>query len=877
MTKDANVKYRKDYQKPDYLALCIELDFTLDEQKTKVVSRLFMRKNYVAEEVRPIVLNGEDLKLISVQMNGEYLSDADYEIKDDGTMVIFNPASDEVELKIENEINPKANTMLSGLYLSGGMFCTQCEAEGFRRITYFPDRPDIMAKFKVTIRGDRKKYPVMLSNGNMIEQGDDFVVWEDPFPKSSYLFALVAGDLAMREDTFVTLSGKTVTLRIFVQHGKENRLEHAMKSLKNAFAWDEKAFGREYDLNLFNLVAVSDFNMGAMENKSLNIFNDKLVLANPETATDGDYMRIESVIGHEYFHNWSGDRVTARDWFNLSLKEGFTVYRDQEFSSDMNSRAVQRISDVAVLRRVQFPEDAGPLAHPVRPESYLQIDNFYTSTVYEKGAELIRMQEKILGKEMFRKATDLYFSRHDGQAVTIDDFVQCMQDASGIDLTHFKLWYSQAGTPEVNVTGEYDADKQTYTLLMTQKTNPTPKQEKKEALFMPIEVGLLAADGTEMPLLLEGEDVSLAVKSKVLFLDKAEQKFVFVGVKEAPVPSLNRGFTSPIKLSFPYTDKELVFLMAHDTDTFNRWSAGQEYAFKYITSVYEDIKQGKEPIVDNAFNDAFASYLDIKDDKMFAAMALQLPSLQYIFENTQAADVDILDKARKYVRGSFARAFKAKLIDVYHANKVADAFDTSAEAAASRALRNRALAYLGILKDEDTDALVREHYSHAVNMTDAQTSLAILLDNQICGYEDALGDFYWNFKDDALVINKWLMLQAGAEGNPKVLAEVKKLTEHEAFTWKNPNKVYALLGGFTNNFIHFHAKDGSGYDFLADTVMLVDELNPLVASHLATYFGNWQKLDEGRRKLVLESLNKILAKKDLSKHVWEIVSKSLAG
>ena len=875
MLQKPKIKYRKDYQKPDYLVDSVELTFFLDKQKTKVVSRLKLQKNYQEKKIRPILLNGEDLKLLSLKLNDRTLSAEEYQILDDGSLLILNPPSEKLELQIENEINPESNTKLSGLYISGDIFCTQCEAEGFRRITYFPDRPDIMAKFRVTIYADRTKYPVMLSNGNMVKEGENFVVWEDPFPKSSYLFALVAGDLAMIEDTFITLSGKSVTLRIYAQKGKENRLEHAMKSLKKAFAWDEKAFGREYDLNLFNLVAVSDFNMGAMENKSLNIFNDKLVLANPETATDTDYMRIESVIAHEYFHNWSGDRVTARDWFNLSLKEGFTVYREQEFSADMNSRALQRINDVLFLWRVQFPEDAGPLAHPVRPESYMEIDNFYTSTVYEKGAELIRMQEKILGKDLFRKATDLYFSRHDGQAVTIDDFVKCMEDASNIDLSQFKRWYSQAGTPEVEVKDEYNPEKQTYTLFMTQKTNPTPMQEKKDPLFIPIEIALLNHKGEEIPLILDGDDLDTPANSKVLILDSPEKSFVFKNIQEKPLPSLNRSFTAPINIAFPYTDKDLVFLMAKDTDPFIRWSAGQKYALQYIKSVYQDLMQNKQLKLDNNFNNAFASYLDIADDKMFAAMALQLPSLQYLFEQLEDVDIDILDTAFKYVRDNFVREFKSKLLDVYHANYVSDPFDISASAVSRRALRNRVLAYLATLKDEDTDSLVREQYRNSVNMTDVQASLAILLNNQIKGYEDALGDFYWHFKKDPLVVNKWLMLQAGAEGNSQVLAEVKKLTKHEAFNWKNPNKVYALIGAFSNNFVHFHAKDGSGYDFLADTIIHIDAFNPLVASHVATFFGNWRKLDEKRRKLVEKNLNKILNTQNLSKHVWEIVSKSM--
>ena len=864
MKQTSQIKYLKDYKKPDYLIDRVNLDFTLKEKETKVASVLHVVPAYTAKQkatsVPPLFLDGEDIKLVSIKLDGKDLPSKDYQVSTTG-LTIPNPPQKPFTLDIVVTNDPKSNTQLMGLFLSGGIYCTQCEPEGFRRITYYLDHPDVMAKFKVTIRADKKKYPVRLSNGNLIEETDDYVVWEDPFAKPCYLFALVAADYGFIEDHFKTMSGKDVTLRIYAAKGKEKRLYHAMESLKRAFKWDEEAFGREYDLDLFNVVAVHDFNVGAMENKSLNIFNEKVLLADPETSTDTDYYNIESVIAHEYFHNWSGDRVTARDWFNLSLKEGLTVYRDSEFSSDVNSRPVERIQNVIYLRAAQFPEDAGPLAHPVRPDSYLEIDNFYTVTIYQKGSEVIRMQEKILGKPAFRKAMDLYFSRHDGQAVTIDDFVKCMEDSSGIDLTQFKLWYSQAGTPHVHAQSTYDAEAKTLTLTLTQKTNPTPNQPIKEPFVIPMEIGLLDQSGKDIK------------ESKTIILNKPSQEFVFKDIPVKPVLSLNRGFTSPIKLDYAYTDEELAFLMKHDSDLFNRWEAGQAYALKYILKVYDEVKKGEPLTIDDNFIKAFGSYLDITDDKAFAALALRLPTARFVGNNLDKVDFVALHQAIKHVRGIFARTFKDKLLKVYHENKVADAFDTSSAASATRAIRNQVMAYLGLLHDNDTNALVRDHYAAAINMTDLSVALAVLTSNRIHGYEDALGDFYWNHKDDALVINKWLLIQSTAEEGSDILDTVKKLTKDKVFNLFNPNSVYSLIGGFASNLLHFHAKDGSGYEFIGDKIIEIDGINPQIAARLATNFTIYPKLEAPQQALMKAVMDKILQKQGLSNHTLEILSK----
>lgn len=874
MEKSSKFVYLKDYKKPQYLIKETELDFVLDEKDTIVTSVLKITPAKSEDgAVPPLFLNGNNLVLLECLLDGKRLPENEYLVDENG-FTLKNPPQRDFTIGFKVKINPSENTELSGLYMSEGIFCTQCEPEGFRRITFYHDKPDVMSKFRVTIHADRGKYPVLLSNGNMVEQGDDYVVWEDPFAKPCYLFALVAaGGYDYIEDVFTTMSGRKVTLRVYAQQSKKNRLGHAMTSLKEAFAWDEEKFGREYDLDSFNLVAVHDFNQGAMENKSLNIFNEKLVLADSKTVTDADYHNIQSVVGHEYFHNWTGDRVTARDWFNLSLKEGLTVYRDQEFSSDMSSRPVQRINDVVVLRAVQFPEDAGPLAHPVRPEKYLAIDNFYTATVYEKGAEVIRMQEKILGKEMFRKGMDLYFEKYDGQAVTIDDFVSCMEEVSGINLTDFKRWYSQSGTPVVDVQSRYDAETKTYHLKLSQKTKPDANQSDKLPFVIPLKVALIDSEGNDMKLSLEGKD-NLLSDDNILILSDNNHEFVFTNVTEKPVLSLNRSFTAPIKLNVEYSQEELAFLMARDKDEFNRWEAGQKYASQYIFSIYNSLKNRENIIQDDGFLDAFSSYLEA-EDKAFAALALRMPTVKTLADNLEKVDMTLLATAHRMAREAFAKKFIDKLLFVYNNNETQDYLSMSKNAIAQRALRNQILTYMGVLDDENVNKIIRTHYTASPNMTNIQAALSVMVSNRIKGFEEALGDIYWHFKSDPIVMNRWLLIQALAEKNAHVLQDVQKLMHDEVFTLHNPNNVYSLIGGFAANTPYFHAKDGSGYAFLADVIMKIDAFNALVAARLATNFAVFPKLEAENYANMKKQMERILAKKNLSSNVYEIISKIL--
>jgi len=869
MEQSSKMVYLKDYKKPDYLIKETQLDFVLDEKATIVTSLLKMSV-VKGSEGKPLFLNGDELKLLGAELNGKPLGEADYLLDDNG-FTLKNPPAGDFTLGFKVQINPSENTALFGLYMSEGIFCTQCEPEGFRRITFYHDNPDVLSKFRVTIHADKSKYPLLLSNGNLVEEGDDYVVWEDPFAKPCYLFALVAADnYDCVQDKFVTMSGREVTLRVYGEKSKKNRLNHAMTSLKQAFAWDEEKFGREYDLDLFNLVAVHDFNQGAMENKSLNIFNEKLVLADNKTVTDADYHNIQSVVGHEYFHNWTGDRVTARDWFNLSLKEGLTVYRDQEFSSDMSSRPVQRINDVVVLRAAQFPEDAGPLAHPVRPEKYMAIDNFYTATVYEKGAEVIRMQEKILGRELFRKGMDLYFERYDGQAVTIDDFVSCMEAVSGMDLTDFKRWYSQSGTPSVTAETSYDEAAKIYRLRLSQSTKPDANQSVKLPFVIPLKVGLIGSDGKDMPLHLQEKD-SLIGKD-VLILNKDTQEFVFTDVNEKPILSLNREFTAPIRLNVSYSGDEIAFLMVNDSDSFNRWEAGQKYASNYIFKLYDTLKKGEEIQEDVNFLNAFAAYLDC-EDKAFAALALRMPTIKTLADNMDKVDMLVLAQAHRAARESFAKAFKDKLLSVYEASDTQDSLSMSKEAIAERALRNQILAYLGLLGDEAVNKIIRAHYTASPNMTNIQAALSIMVNNRIDGFEEALGDIYWYFKADAIVMNRWLLIQALAEKNDNLLQDVKKLMGSEVFTLYNPNNVYSLIGGFAANTSYFHAADGSGYAFLADVILKIDDINALVAARLATSFSCLPKMESKSADMMKKQMERILKKPNLSSNVYEIISK----
>ncbi len=877
---------REDYRPPDYRIERVELEFDLEPETTRVKARLAVRAAYrgtssQAAAAPPLVLDGEDIELKSLALDGQPLPKTRYSVDERRLTIADPPAS--FSLDIETAIHPSANTQLSGLYISRNVFCTQCEAEGFRRITYFPDRPDVMATYRTTLRADRRQYPVLLSNGNPVESGEladgrHFAVWDDPFPKPSYLFALVAGDLACNEDSFTTRSGRRVRLRIFVEHGKEGRTAYAMDSLKRAMRWDEERFGLEYDLDLFNIVAVSDFNMGAMENKSLNVFNDNRILADPETATDGDYAGIESVVAHEYFHNWTGDRVTCRDWFQLSLKEGLTVFRDQEFSADMRGHPVERIGAVRSLRARQFPEDAGPLAHPVRPDSYIEINNFYTATVYEKGAEVIRMMHTLLGEERFQKGMKLYIERHDGQAATCDDFVAAMADASGVDLGQFKLWYSQAGTPEIEVDGRYDSRTGSYDLTVAQRSPPTPGQPKKAPMHIPLAVGLLDAQGRSIPLSLEGEPPAAAAATRVLSVTAERQTFRFANVPEPRVVSLNRFFSAPVVVKAKQSASELAFLMAHDADPFARWEAGQRYATDLLLRNVVALQRGEVASFDPAFLTAIESILrDEGMDKGFAAEAIALPSMDELANHMATIDVDGIHTARKGLRRLIASRLKDDLLRVYAANQVGGPYSPDAEQAGMRGLRNIALGYLSELATEDAvmRRMIVDHYQSANNMTDRMAALRSLVD-LACPERDAtLDDFYARFEKDPLVVNKWLALQA-VSALPETLSRVETLLRHPAFSLRNPNKARALIGSFTQgNLLRYHAADGSGYAFHADRILELDPINPSVAARLLTPLGRWRRFDAGRQANMRRALERILAAPKLSRDVYEIASKSL--
>ncbi|WP_417790493.1 aminopeptidase N [Terasakiella pusilla] len=852
-----------DYQEPAFLVDSVDLVFDLEPTSTRVVCAAIYRAN---GDQDTLVLDGENLTLLSIALDGRTLDDSEYTVSGD-TLTLTN-LPDMFELVVETEIDPKGNTHLSGLYQSSGNYCTQCEAQGFRRITYFQDRPDVMTRYTVTIIADKDACPVMLSNGNLVEQSEEedgkhLCVWEDPFPKPSYLFALVAGDLACVEDTFTTKSGKNVDLRIFVEHGNEDRCDWAMESLKASMKWDEDRFDLEYDLDLYNIVAVSDFNMGAMENKSLNVFNTKYVLAKSDTATDQDYAGVEAVIAHEYFHNWTGNRVTCRDWFQLSLKEGLTVFRDQEFSSDMRSRPTERISNVKILRAAQFPEDGGPLAHPVRPDSYIAIDNFYTATVYNKGAEVIRMMHTLLGEENFQKGMKLYFERHDGEAVTCDDFASAMMDASGIDLNQFKLWYSQAGTPEVTADWSYEGEAKQFSLTLSQHLAPTPGQASKEVMHMPIAIGLVGQDGKDL-------------HSEVLSLKEAKQTFIFEGIAEEPVVSLNRGFSAPIRLKAPYTQDQLAFLMANDSDEFARWEAAQTYATDLLLSMIATLQKEKTITQDSRFIEALKTTLnDPALDPDYIALSLQLPTEGYLAEQMDVVDVDAIHQAREILRLFIARDLKDDLLAKFRDLRSDSPYSPDAKSAGERALKNICLAYLGELNDPAFLALITAQYHNANNMTDRMAALSILANTDVPVRAEVLEDFYTRFKDDPLVVDKWLSVQA-MSCLPKTLKTVKKLMKHEAFSIKNPNKVRSLIGVFCHaNQLHYHAADGNGYIFHADRILELDKINPQIAARMIAPLGKWRRFDKARQKLMKEQLKRIIATEGLSNDAYEMATKSL--
>ncbi len=891
--------YLKEYTPPDYLVEAVTLTFELADHETVVRSLLKMRaSNPDSEGQRPLVLHGEALTLLTLKLDGNTLPGTAFQVSDETLTIHQVPKS--FELEITTQINPAANTSLEGLYVSNGKFYTQCEAEGFRKITYYLDRPDTMSQFTTKIIADKEKYPVLLSNGNLLASGElpggkHFATWHDPFRKPCYLFALVAGKLACLKDSYTTGSGRQVALEIYVEEHDLDKTQHAMDSLKRAMAWDELRFGLEYDLDIYMIVAVGDFNMGAMENKGLNIFNTAYTLARPETATDADYENIEGVIGHEYFHNWTGNRVTCRDWFQLSLKEGLTVFRDQEFSADMASRPVKRIQDVRMLRARQFPEDAGPMAHPVRPQSYVEINNFYTVTVYEKGAEVVRMYQTLLGQAGFRKGMDLYFKRHDGQAVTTDDFRNAMADANGVDLTQFNRWYEQAGTPQLKASGKYDAKNKIYVLTFKQtcpetpdnknqqnKTvdNKTPGKLTKLPFHMPVAVGLLDKTGQDMPLQLQGEGAASGT-TRVLELKASEQSFQFINVNETPVPSILRNFSAPVALDVGLTNDDLAFLAAHDADAFNRWDAGQRLATGSLLSLISDYQQDKELIVDQRMVTVMANTLGEKSlDGALIASALTLPSENELAEKMTVADPDAIFAVRKFVKHSIAEALQDVFEKQYRDCLAGDekyVFDSAHTA--RRALKNTCLSYLMALdlsgENKQFVTLCYQQFANANNMTDKMAALSFLVQRDCPERQQALDAFYQQWQHEALVVNKWLALQASA-GLPGVLEQVKALINHESFSIKNPNNVRALIGSFAmRNAINFHAIDGAGYQFLADQVLALNNINPQVASRIVTAFSRWQKYDANRQQLMSAQLTRILAHPDLSKDVYEIVSKTL--
>jgi len=866
-----------DYRPPAFLVDTVDLAFDLAETATRVRSRLALRRNPATAHGGALRLDGAGQPVRRMAIDGVEIGANSY-AQDDAGLVIPDPP-DAFVLEIETTINPSENTELSGLYLSNGGFFTQCEAEGFRRITYFPDRPDVMARFTTTITAAQAQCPVMLSNGNPGERTDlgdgrHRVTWIDPHPKPCYLFALVAGDLVAVKDSFETKSGRHVELGIWVRHGDEDRCAHAMRSLKTAMRWDEEVFGLEYDLDVFNIAAVSDFNMGAMENKGLNIFNTKYVLARPETATDTDYQSIESVIAHEYFHNWTGDRVTCRDWFQLSLKEGLTVYRDQEFSMDQGSRAVKRIGDVRALRSAQFREDAGPLAHPVQPDHYLAIDNFYTATVYNKGAEVIRMMATIIGRENFRRGMDLYFRRHDNQAVTIDDFVAAMADASGVNLTAFKLWYHQAGTPQITVADEYDPATDRYSLVLTQRTPPTPGQPDKRPVVIPIALGLQGSDGHELSTRLAGEDVVRA-GTRVLLLEQPEQRFSFIDVQDRPVPSLLRAFSAPVKLSGVPED-QLRFLAAHDTDPFVRWDSGQQYATRRLLEMVAATARGETLAVDDGLIEMMQATLDrANEDPAFAAEALFLPSEAFLADQMDIADVDGIHAAREAALVAIGQGLRSALQTTYERLTDQGAYRIDGPSIGARALRNACLGYLAADGMPGGIRLAKAQFDAGRNMTDVLAALATLSAIDCVEREDALAAFYAAWHDDALVLDKWFAIQAMSP-LPDTPDAVRALARHPDFDLRNPNRVRALVGSFSyGNQVRFHDRSGAGYAFLADTIIALDPLNAQAAARLVSPLGQWRRVNGQRRALMQADLRRILAVPALSRNTQEMVAKSL--
>ena len=876
--KDATPQtiYLKDYRVPEFLIDNTELVFELSEQHCVVTSSLQVRRNPDSrKKTAPLTLNGgAELELQSVALDGQSLTSEQYRRTKDS--LIIDQLPDNCVVTTEVLIKPQLNTTMMGLYKSRSMYCTQCEAEGFRHITFYLDRPDIMSEFTTKLIADQRQYPVLLSNGNAIDQGvlDDgrhYVVWHDPFKKPAYLFALVAGDLSVIEDRFTTHTKRDILLQIYVEEKDLNKCDHAMLSLKNAMRWDEQVYGREYDLDRFMIVAVDDFNMGAMENKGLNIFNTSAVLANPKTTTDAAFQRVEGIVAHEYFHNWSGNRVTCRDWFQLSLKEGFTVYRDAQFSADMNSPVVKRIEDVVYLRTHQFAEDAGPMSHPVQPDAYMEINNFYTLTVYEKGAEIVGMIHALVGDNKFRQGSDLYFSRHDGQAVTIEEFVSAMEEVSGLDLKQFRLWYKQSGTPVVDVQSAYDAEAQTYSLSFSQSCPATPGQSHKKPFVIPIKLGLVDADGEDLPLNDKGD------QTIVLPLTENRQTLVFENIAAPPVPSLLRGFSAPVKLNYAYTSEQLAHLMVHDSDGFNRWDAAQKLSLLVLNKLIDDAIAKRQLVMDQQLIAVFGDLLsDHSLDPAMVNLMLQLPSEAQLHEQADIIQVQAIHSAREFARQSIASALKTQLTLTYHRLTEQQSYAPEAGQIGRRALRNCVLGYLMQVESVGPE-LAWQQFNQATNMTDKAAALSALVNCEAASpfATKALQAFETDYADETLAMNLWLQIQATSKLN-NGLDRVKTLMAHPAFSINNPNKTRSLLGAFCSaNPINFHHSDGSGYRFLQQQIIALNALNPQVAARLVTPLTRWKKLPEPNRGLMRDALQQIANQDGLVKDVREVVTKSL--
>lgn len=858
------IKYRKDYSQAGFAVESVSLNIDLNEDVTTVISTLLIKRENA--DLDSLKLDGHAQKIVSIKLNQQLLTDDDFELNDENLTI--KKMSDEFTLEIITEIQPQQNKALMGLYKSAGNYCTQCESEGFRGITYYPDRPDVLSIFTTTITADKEKYPVLLANGNLTDSGDldngrHFATWHDPFKKPCYLFAMVAGDLGFVEDEFTTMSDRKVTLKVFAAHDKIEQCHFAMQALKKAMRWDEETYGREYDLDIFMIVAVNDFNFGAMENKGLNIFNDKYILASPQTATDADYSGIDAVVAHEYFHNWSGDRVTVRDWFQLSLKEGFTVFRDHSFSQDVGLNEVVRINEVKTLRRLQFPEDAGPLSHPIRPDSYIEMSNFYTTTVYEKGSEVIRMMKTLVGKDGFRKGTDLYFDRHDGCAVTCEDFVKAIEDANDIDLQQFRLWYSQAGTPEVSVSSHYDNDKKIYQLTLKQVIPATPGQTDKRAMHIPVKIALFDTQGKKV------------LDDQVLQLKQAEQTFTFENIAADVVPSLLRGFSAPIKLDYNYNDADLSLLIANDDDGFARFEAMQHYACNVIFKLMQDDQQGDTLQLSDEFTAIFASILKgCQQHPALAAQMLTLPSEAYLAELMDVVDVKAIHTIRSFIKKQLANKLSDEVHNLYKDLLTTEAYAYDVDQVAKRSLKNVLLSYIAAENTKATIALCFEQFESANNMTDQMAAFSVLSHIDCNERVKVIDDFFAQWQNNALVMDKWFAVQAMAD-LPNMMDRTRTLLKHPLFDIENPNKARSVLLSFSKmNPVHFHCKEG--YELLTDYVLRIDAMNPMVAARLLSALTTWRRHSDDLQILMKQCLQKIVAHPGLSKDVYEIASKSLA-